>query len=100
MSEVQLPTKEDDVRVTTAFNRMLRLPGASVQDVAFGAEGVVVTVRLRRQRRICSGCGAHGFQIKERRVKRWRHLDLGASRCVIECELRRLRCPGCGDDSR
>ena len=37
------------MRVTTAFNRMLRLPGASVQDVAFGSEGVIVTVRLRAQ---------------------------------------------------
>jgi transposase len=85
------------VRVSTAFNRMLRLQGASVQDVAFSGEGAVVTVRLRRRRRICSGCGAVGLEIKDRRVKRWRHLDLGASRCVIECELRRLRCPGCGD---
>src|ERR1019366_1648350 len=57
----------------------------------------MVPVRLRRRRRICSGCGAEGLEIKDRRVGRWRHLDLGASRCVIECELRRLRCPGCGD---
>lgn len=85
------------MRVSTAFNRMLWLPGASVQDVAFGGEGVIVTVRLRRRRRICSGCGAEGLEIKDRRVGRWRHLDLGASRCVIECELRRLRCSGCGD---
>ena len=49
MFEVQRSTKEGDVRVTTAFNRMLRLPRASVQDVAFGDEGVVVTVRLRRK---------------------------------------------------
>ena len=33
------------MRVTTAFKRLLRLPGASVIDVSFGAEGVVVTVR-------------------------------------------------------
>jgi transposase len=85
------------VRVTTALNRMLCLPGASVQDVAFGSEGVIVTVALRRRRRVCLGCGAEGLEIKDRRVGRWRHLDLGASRCVIECELRRLRCPGCGD---
>ena len=84
--------------MSTAFNRMLSLPGASVQDVAFDSEGVIVTVRLRRRRRrVCSGCGAVGLEIKDRRVKRWRHLDLGASRCVIECELRRLRCPGCGE---
>jgi hypothetical protein len=30
-------TKEDDVRVTTAFNRMLGLPGAWVRDVEFVA---------------------------------------------------------------
>jgi len=89
--------EEGDVRVQAAFNRMLELPGASVQDVAFGGEGVIVTVRLRRRRRICQGCGAEGLEIKDRRVDRWRHLDLGASRCFIECELRRLRCPGCGD---
>src|SRR5450755_817999 len=97
MFEVQRSTKEGDVRVTTAFNRMLRLPGAFVRDVAFGSEGVIVTVALRAKRPVCSGCGARGLQIKEHRDKRWRHLDLGASRCVIECELRRLYCPGCGD---
>jgi transposase len=85
------------VRVTTAFNRMLKLPGAWVQDVAFSSEGVVVTVGLRRRSRVCSGCGAQGLEIKDRRMKRWRHLDLGCSRCFIECELRRLRCPDCGE---
>ncbi|MCA1679801.1 MAG: ISL3 family transposase [Actinobacteria bacterium] len=84
------------MRVTTAFNRLLRLPGASVTDVSFGSEGVIVTVRLRRRRRVCSGCGQLGGQIHGRRVKRWRHLDLGASRCVVECELRRLWCRDCG----
>jgi transposase len=85
------------VRVTTAFKRLLRLPGASVADVSFGAEGVIVTVRLRRRRRVCAECGQTGrLEIHGRRVKRWRHLDLGASRCVIECELRLLRCRDCG----
>jgi len=86
------------VRVTTAFKRMLRLPGASVIDVSFGAEGVIVTIRLRRRRRVCSRCGQTGrfLEIHDRRVKRWRHLDVGANRCVIECCLRRLRCPDCG----
>jgi transposase len=86
------------VRVTTAFNRLLRLPGASVIDVGFGAEGVIVTVTLRRRRRVCSHCGqtGPGLEIHDRRTKRWRHLDLGSSRCVIECELRRLRCADCG----
>jgi transposase len=86
------------VRVSTAFKRLLRLPGASVANVSFGAEGVLVTVRLRRRRRVCAGCGQTGrqLQIHDRRVKRWRHLDLGANRRVIECELRLLRCRDCG----
>ena len=86
------------MRVTTAFKRLLRLPGASVIDVSFGLEGVIVSVRLRRRRRVCSRRGQTGqqLQIHERRLKRWRHLDLGGTRCVIECELRRLRCPDCG----
>jgi transposase len=94
--EGQRLAKEDDVRVTTAFNRLLRLPGASVIDVSFGGEGVIVTVRLRRRRRVCSSCGQVGGRIHARRVKRWRHLDLGSTRCVIECELRRLDCRDCG----
>ena len=86
------------MRVTTAFKRLLRMPGASVIDVSFGAEGVIVSVRLRRRRRVCAGCGQTGrrLEIHDRRVKRWRHLDLGANRCMIECELRRLRCRDCG----
>ncbi|MGI8558875.1 MAG: helix-turn-helix domain-containing protein [Solirubrobacteraceae bacterium] len=55
-----------------------------------------MTVRLRRRRRLCSRCGQLGGHIQGRRVKRWRHLDLGANRCVVECELRRLWCRDCG----
>ncbi|HEX3276994.1 MAG TPA: transposase family protein [Thermoleophilaceae bacterium] len=66
-------------------------------DVSFTAEGVIVTVRLRRRRRVCSRCGQTGrLAIHGRRVKRWRHLDVGANRCIIECELRRLWCRSCG----
>jgi transposase len=54
-------------------------------------------MQVRRRRRVCGGCGQTGrLEIHHRRVKRWRHLDLGASRCINECELRRLRCPDCG----
>ena len=78
--------------------RLLRLSGASVVDVGFSGEGVVVTVRLRRRRPVCSGCGQTGrrLEIQDRRVKRWRHLDVGANRCFIECQLRRLYCRDCG----
>jgi transposase len=79
------------------LNRMLALAGGWARDLAFGSEGVIVTVALKAKRRVCSGCGARGLGIKEHRVKRWRHLDLTGVRCFIECRLRRLYCPGCGD---
>jgi len=85
------------VRATTAFNRLLRLPGARVIDVSFAAEGVIVEVALRRRRRAaCSGCGQVVRAVHDRHLRRWRHLDLGASRCLIEYRLRRVRCPDCG----
>ena len=84
------------MRVTTALNRMLDLPGASVTGVSFERKGVVVRVRLRRRRKVCGRCGRVVRATHERRVRRWRHLDLGGTRCFIECELRRVRCPDCG----
>ncbi len=83
------------MRVTTAFNRLLRIPGASVVGVTFGAEGVVVRVRLRRRRSACSACGQLA-PVHDRSTRRWRHLDLGAQRCLVEAEIRRVRCPDCG----
>src|SRR5712691_4329582 len=84
------------MRVTTAFNRMLQVPEASVQSVRFEREGVVVGPRRRRRRLVCPRCGCLGRAGYDRReARRWRHLDLGSSRCFLECELRRFRCPGC-----
>jgi transposase len=84
------------VRVTTAFNRLLALPGARVTDVRLTAEGVVVRVRLRRRRLVCSGCGQVYRGMHDRAVRRWRHLDLAGRRCFIEYELRRVGCRDCG----
>ena len=86
------------MRVTTAFNRLLDLPGASVTDVDIGADAVVVTVRLRRRRLNCADCG-HSTRARydERPVEsRWRHLDLGRHRLEIRARLRRLVCPAHG----
>src|SRR5450755_204213 len=35
--------------------------------------------------------------VGEASPKPWRHLDQGGVRCRIECRLRRLYSPGCGD---
>jgi transposase len=84
------------MRVSTAFNRLLQLEGAYVEGVAFAQEGVVVSVRLRRGRRACSRCGQIVSVTHDTARRRWRHLDLGGTRCFVEARLRRLRCPDCG----
>lgn len=83
------------MRVSTAFNTMLRVPGATVAVVTFAPEGVVVGLRLRRRRPVCP-CGWKGRAIYDRSVRRWRHLDLGATKLFLEAEIRRLDCRRCG----
>jgi transposase len=83
------------VRVTTAFNRMLAIPGATVAVVTFSPEGVVVELR-RRFRRLRCECGWSTAASYDRSVRRWRHLDLGATRLFLQAEIRRLDCRRCG----
>lgn len=82
------------MRVTTAFNRMLAIPGAGVISVTFTPEGVVVGLR-RRFRRLTCPCGFKTRAAYDSSVRRWRHLDLGAGRLQLECEIRRLSCRNC-----
>ena len=84
------------MRVTTAFNRLLRLPGTRVTDVSFAAEGVAVEICLRRRRAACSSCGQVVGSVHDRALRRWRHLDLAGQRCFVEYRLRRVACPDCG----
>jgi len=82
------------VRVTTAFNKMLAVTGASVATVTFTPEGIVVGLRRRRRKLLCP-CGTKTWAVYDRSVRRWRHLDLGAARCWLEAEIRRIDCRGC-----
>jgi transposase len=83
------------VRVTTAFNRLLCLPGTSVTGVSFTAAVVTVSVRLRGRRLVCPRCGfSTRFRHDTRPVdSSWRGLDLGRWRLRITARLRRLACP-------
>ncbi|MDX2382031.1 MAG: ISL3 family transposase [Acidimicrobiia bacterium] len=86
------------MRVTTAFKRLLDLPGVTVSDVEFAATTVVVTVGLRRRRLECPECGySTPARYDSRPVdSRWRHLDLGVWRLEVRARLRRLVCPAHG----
>ena len=80
---------------TTAFNKMLAIPGANVVGVQFTPTGIVVSLR-RRSRRLHCPCGWSTRAVCDRSTRRWGHLDLGAARRFLEAELRRLACRHCG----
>ncbi len=82
------------MRVSTAFNRMLGIAGATVSGVTFTPEGIVVGLR-RRRRKLCCPCGWRTWACHGRSVRRWRHLDLGGSRLWLRAEVRRLECRRC-----
>lgn len=82
------------MRVTSAFSRLLDLPGVWVRSVSFEPDRVLVIVALRR-RLLCPKCS---YSTRHRESKQhhdsvWRHLDLGRWRLDVHVGLRRLRCP-------
>jgi transposase len=83
------------VRVSTAFNRMLRVPGAWVDNVAFTADGVVVGLRRKSTRHRCP-CGEITSARYDSSRRRWRHLDLGRQKLWLEADIARIDCRGCG----
>jgi len=83
------------MRVTTAFKRLMDLPGVTVTDVDFQPGKVVVGVKLRSQKLVCPECA---FTTKARYDTRpvsstWRHLDLGPWRLEVRADLARIDCP-------
>jgi transposase len=83
------------MRVTSAFSRLLDLPGVWVRSVCFQPHRVVVTVALRRRRLQCPRCpySTRHRENRQRHQSTWRHLDLGVWRLEVHANLRRLDCP-------
>ena len=82
------------MRVSTAFNKMLAIVGATVTAVTFSPDGIVVGLRRRRSKLVCP-CGWGTRAVYDRHTRRWRHLDLAGSKLWLEAEIRRLRCRRC-----
>ena len=83
------------MRVTTAFKRLLDLPGVTVTDVDFSEVRAVVTVKLRQRRLRCPECSFTTMARYDSRpvLSSWRHLDLGRWRLEVRASLRRIECP-------
>ena len=83
------------MRVTTAFNRVLALPGAWVESVSFTDDGIVVGLR-RRGRVLWCPCGRRSRSRYDSSRRRWRHLDFGACKVWLQADVYRVCCRGCG----
>ncbi len=83
------------MRVSTAFNRLLQIPGAAVTDVVIGERDVEVMLRPKNRLLMCP-CGKRLPGVYDRRRRRWRHLDLGRHRLWLVYPIRRVNCPDCG----
>lgn len=74
------------MRATTAFNQMLRNPGATVSGVTLAPEGIVVGLRRRFKRLTCPHCGWLTRAVYDRSARRWRHLVAGSAKLWLEAE--------------
>lgn len=84
------------MRVVTAFNRILRVPGAWVTGVVFDDDdGVVVSIRARARRHRCP-CGWSTSARYDRSRRRWRHLDAASMQVWLEADIARIDCGRCG----
>lgn len=83
------------MRVSTAFNRLLQIPGASVTDVVIDGGEIEVSLRPKARLLRCP-CGKRFRSIYDRRRRRWRHLDLARARLWLVYDIRRIDCPDCG----
>ncbi len=75
-------------------NQIIAIDGVAVSGVAFAPEGAVVRIHPRRRRHQCP-CGWTTRSHYDRSTRRWRHLDLGLTKCFLEAEICRLECPKC-----
>lgn len=83
------------MRATTAFNKIVAPLGVTVTEVVWEGETVILSVRARRRRLLCS-CGWSTSSFYDRSVRRWRHLDALGSKVILQAEIRRLDCERCG----
>jgi transposase len=83
------------VRAAAVLNRLLGFKATVVEGIDFTATALVVRVRLRSRRLVCP-CGRSSRATYDRSRRRWRHVDLGRWRVLIEAQIRRVDCRGCG----
>jgi transposase len=83
------------VRVTTLFRKLVGVSELIVDDVSFEEDAVIAAVRPRWRLPRCGECGKRAPGYDRARTRRWRHLNLGRLRLILEYTPRRVRCLRC-----
>ena len=83
------------MRITTLFNKLLRLQGLRVTGFAFEEEDLVLFVCPRFRRLTCPHCGRSCSGRASTSHRSWRHLGIWGRRVWLRGPIRRLRCRTC-----
>ena len=84
------------VRANTVLRALLSIQSLQVRGFHFDAEGVVLDVVPSWRRPRCGECGGLCGAIHDRRLRRWRHLDLAGMKVHLRYRARRAFCESCG----
>lgn len=84
------------MRMTTIFRRLLDVTRMLVRSVEFSQGELIVEVRPRWRRPRCGRCSRKAPGYDQRRIRRWRSLNFGATRVWLEYAPRRVECKRCG----
>lgn len=83
------------MRTTTLLRVLLSIQHLIVHGFTFDDHGLVVQVVPEGRVPRCGECGANARRVKDRRLRRWRHLDAVGMMVHLEYRIRRVRCPAC-----
>ncbi len=84
------------MRTTTVLRVLLSLQSVRVLGFEFDGEGLVCDVAPTHRVARCSECGKRVRRGYDKRLRTWRHVDLGGLKAALRYEIRRVDCRRCG----
>jgi transposase len=84
------------MRATTLLKSVLGIKFTRVTGVVFSDEGLVCDVAPTTSVPRCGACFGKVSRVRDRRERRWRHLDLWGMKTDLRYAIRRVECPRCG----
>jgi len=84
------------MRTSTLLRVILGIQHLVVRGFDIDDQGLVVDVAPRTRIGRCGECGGLARRVKDRRTRRWRHLDLAGMTLHLRYSIRRVHCERCG----